>query len=54
MNRFPKIDWMGVKGVRDVLSHTYFDIDAEEIFNICHNDIGPLMGVVHQMIKDFE
>jgi uncharacterized protein with HEPN domain len=54
LNRFPKIDWMGVKGVRDVLSHAYFDIDAEEIFNICHNDIGPLMDVVSQMIKDFE
>jgi uncharacterized protein with HEPN domain len=30
--RYPQIDWKGVKGIRDVLAHDYFDIDMEEIY----------------------
>lgn len=33
------IEWKDVKGVRDVIAHRYFDIDAYEIFNIVDNDI---------------
>ena len=28
-----------VKGIRDILSHHYFDLDAEVIFNICKKDV---------------
>jgi uncharacterized protein with HEPN domain len=30
--RYPEIEWSGVKGVRDVIAHGYFDIDADEVF----------------------
>lgn len=46
----PEINWKGVKGVRDVLSHNYFNIDAEEIFFICQNNLGPLQNVVTHLI----
>ena len=36
---YPSIEWKAVKGVRDVIAHRYFDIDAYEIFNIIDNDI---------------
>ena len=29
---YPSIEWKEVKGVRDVIAHHYFDIDAYEIF----------------------
>jgi len=32
---YPSIDWKGVKGVRDIFSHHYFQLDAETIFDIC-------------------
>jgi len=51
---FPDIHWSGVKGVRDVLSHQYFNIDAEEIFYICTNDLQPLRTAVQEMIKELE
>ena len=51
---FPDIRWSGVKGVRDVLSHQYFNIDAEEIFYICTNDLQPLRSAVQKMIKDLK
>ena len=33
--KYPNIPWKNVKGIRDILSHHYFDLDAEVIFNIC-------------------
>ena len=48
---YPDINWSGIKGVRDVISHQYFNIDAEEIFYICTNDVKPLHMAVQEMIK---
>jgi len=48
---YPDIHWSGVKGVHDVLSQQYFNIDAEEIFYICTNDLQPLCTAVQEMIK---
>jgi uncharacterized protein with HEPN domain len=36
--KYPNIPWKNVKGIRDILSHHYFDLDAEVIFNICKKD----------------
>ena len=43
---YPEIDWKGVKGIRDILSHHYFSADAEIIFDVCQNKIGDLKRVV--------
>lgn len=32
---YPEIPWKDVKGVRDILSHHYFHLDSEVIFEIC-------------------
>lgn len=50
--RYPGVDWMGVKGVRDVIAHGYFDVDAEEVFAICQNDIPVLIDTVQIMLKN--
>jgi uncharacterized protein with HEPN domain len=47
----PEINWKGVKGVRDVLSHNYFNIDAEEIFFICKHNLQPLQNAVTHLIR---
>lgn len=54
LNQYPSIDWKGAKGVRDILSHHYFDLDATEVFDICQNDIPNLAAVVKIMIQDCE
>ena len=50
--RYPDIDWSGVMGVRNVIAHGYFDIDAEEIFSICQKDIPALIGTLRKMLND--
>lgn len=52
MQNYPDIDWKGVKGIRDIISHHYFDVDAEEIFEICKSQIQPLHATLQKMIID--
>lgn len=50
LEQYPGINWKGVKGVRDVISRQYFNIDAEEVFYICNNDLELLRTTVDEMI----
>jgi uncharacterized protein with HEPN domain len=54
LDKYPQIDWKGIKGVRDILSHNYFDIDEEEIFKICENDVPILIDIVKEMLDDIK
>jgi uncharacterized protein with HEPN domain len=40
--RHPSIDWKVVKGIRDIMSHQYFDIDADVVFSVCRKHIPEL------------
>jgi uncharacterized protein with HEPN domain len=50
--KYPEIEWSGVMGVRDVIAHGYFDIDVEQVFDICQKDIPVLIGTVRKMLED--
>ncbi len=52
--RYPQIPWSDVIGVRNVIAHGYFDIDAEQVFTICKEDIHELIKIVRIMIEDME
>ena len=52
--KYPEIDWKGVKGMRDIITHHYFDIDEEEIFWICKHKIKPLSDTIEKMIEDLK
>ncbi|MDK9694662.1 MAG: DUF86 domain-containing protein [Sulfurimonas sp.] len=54
LQNYPTIPWKQVKGVRDMLSHHYFDLDAEVIFNICKNDIDKLLQTTIKIISDIQ
>jgi uncharacterized protein with HEPN domain len=51
---YPAVDWKGAKGVRDVISHNYFDLNTEAIFGICKKHIPGLAATIKIMIEDFE
>lgn len=52
LQEYSDIDWTGAKGVRDIISHHYFDIDAEEIYWICEQQIGPMQLTIEKMIEN--
>jgi len=35
----PKIEWIKIKGFRNIVAHDYFGIDAEEVWQIIKNKI---------------
>ena len=46
---YPQIDWFAIKGLRNILAHNYFSIDAEEVYKICLNDLEPLRNILATM-----
>ncbi len=48
--KYPRIDWKKAKGLRDIISHHYFDVNAEAIFNICKDHIGELKKTIDTII----
>lgn len=52
--RYPQIEWKRVMGMRDVLSHHYFDLDAEVVYSVCANHIEVLAQAVQRMLADLE
>jgi len=38
--------------MRDIISHHYFDVDADVIFDVCENHIGKLGETIKAMIND--
>jgi uncharacterized protein with HEPN domain len=44
-----EVDWQGAKGARDILSHHYFDLDAEVLFAICRDHIPRLIEAVEKL-----
>ena len=50
--KYPEMDWKGVKGLRDIISHHYFDIDVEEIFWVCEHHIPQLSQTIEKIIKE--
>jgi uncharacterized protein with HEPN domain len=47
---YPQVDWKGLKGLRDIISHQYFNISAEAVFESCKKDIPPLSEAVKTII----
>jgi uncharacterized protein with HEPN domain len=50
--QYPDIDWVGMKGLRNILAHNYFSIDAEEIYRICSNEIEPFKNAIELLRND--
>ena len=49
--KFPEVDWKGAKGMRDIISHHYFDLNAEVVFSICKDRIPGLIETTMKMKK---
>lgn len=46
LSKYPEIDWKGAKGIRDIISHHYFDLNADIVFSVCKDRLPGLMRVI--------
>ena len=51
---YPEIDWKGVMGMRDIIAHHYFDLDAEIVYDVIKHDLPKLKDVLQQIIDDLK
>ena len=52
--QFPSIDWKGAMGIRDIIAHHYFDLDAEIVYNVVKSNLPEMLVVVEEMISFVE
>ena len=53
LTNYPDIPWKSIAGMRDILSHNYFDLNAQTVFGICKDNIKELKDTL-LLIKEKE
>jgi len=54
LKEYPEVDWKAAKGIRDILSHHYFDLDAQEIYYVCDEKLPTLRSTINKMLSDLK
>jgi uncharacterized protein with HEPN domain len=52
--QYPQINWKLAMGMRDIIVHHYFDVDAEEIYKTLQEDLPLLRAVLKRMKTDLK
>ena len=52
--QYPEVDWKGVMGMRDIIAHHYFDIDAEVIFDVVKNYLPAVKTTIDHILTDLQ
>jgi len=50
--KYPQIEWKSIAGMRDILSHHYFDLNAETIFGVCTEHVDELLNILRTIESD--
>ena len=52
LTSYPEVDWKGVMGMRDIIAHHYFDIDAGIVFEVIKNQLPVVKSTIDRMLLD--
>ena len=50
--KYPKVPWKKIAGLRDIIIHTYFDIDSDIVWDIIKKDLPDLKQNIQKIKKD--
>jgi uncharacterized protein with HEPN domain len=51
--QYPGFDWKSAMGMRDILSHHYFNVNAEIVFQVCKEEIPKLKTIAKALIEQY-
>ena len=52
LSTHPEVDWKGAKGIRDIISHHYFDLNADVVFSVCKDRLPGLVLAIKAMLNE--
>lgn len=52
LTSYPEVDWKGVMGMRDIIAHHYFDIDAGIVFEVIKDQLPVVKSAIDRMLLD--
>ncbi|NJL89959.1 MAG: DUF86 domain-containing protein [Coleofasciculaceae cyanobacterium SM2_1_6] len=53
-DKYPDVNWSQVKGIRNILAHAYFDIDHDEVYEICASELEVLKQTLTKIRSDIQ
>lgn len=51
LTQFPEIDWKGAMGIRDIIAHHYFDLDAEIVYNVVKKNLPDMLATINSILQ---
>ena len=54
LSKYPQVDWKGAMGIRDIIAHHYFELDAEVVFDVVKNEFPNLLNKIRKIKNDLE
>ena len=50
--KYPEIDWKGAMGMRDIIAHHYFDLDAAVVYDVVKNHLPSMLATIKKIRKE--
>ena len=44
--KYPEVDWKGAMGMRDIIAHHYFDLDAAVVYDVVKNYLPFMLATI--------
>lgn len=51
LTQFPEVDWKGAMGIRDIIAHHYFDLDAEIVYNVVKKNLPDMLATINSILQ---
>ena len=52
--KYPEFEWKKAMAMRDVLSHHYFDLNSDIVFDVCVNEIPKLKKIIKLILVSIQ
>ena len=53
-NRYPRIPWKRMAGMRDKLIHEYFGVDLEIVWNVAKKELPPVKSSIEELVREID
>ncbi len=53
-NRYPRIPWKRMAGMRDKLIHEYFGVDLEIVWNVAKKELPPVKSSIEKLVREID